>query len=47
MATTFREKIVALAAMLIGASVFGYFMGAMSLMVSATSSNRARCVWVR
>ena len=37
-----REKVVALITMLIGASVFGYFMGAMSLMVSAAGSNRAR-----
>jgi len=41
-ARSLREKIVALITMLIGASVFGYFMGAMSVMVSATSSNRAR-----
>lgn len=37
-----REKIMALITMLIGAAVFGYFMGAMSVMVSAASSNNTR-----
>jgi hypothetical protein len=41
-ALTVREKVVALITMLMGASIFGYFMGAISVMVSASSSSRAR-----
>jgi hypothetical protein len=46
-AVSVREKVVALCAMFIGAAVFGYFMGSMSMMVSATNSNRARWVLKR
>jgi hypothetical protein len=41
-AVTLREKVVALITMLIGASVFGYFMGSMSVMVQSANGTRAR-----
>eukprot|EP00775_Hariotina_reticulata_P011835 gene11835-11979_t len=42
--TTIREKIVAMMSMLLGASTFGYFMGTVSIMVSAMNRTHARQV---
>ena len=36
------EKVVAMVSMLLGASLFGYFMGAMSTLVAALNSSHAR-----
>lgn len=41
-AVTLREKVVATITMLIGATIFGYMLSSISVMVSAASSTRAR-----
>jgi hypothetical protein len=44
-AISIPEKVVAMFAMLIGASIFAYFMGAMSTLITALNAANAR--WVR
>lgn len=42
MALTLKEKGVAMVAMMLGATMFGYFMGAMASLISALNSGSAR-----
>jgi hypothetical protein len=38
-----KEKVVAMAGMVVGVTVFGYFMGAMGSMLSKMSTTDVRC----